>query len=1318
LDLSETGAWRYAAEPNTGVWCVAYAVDDGPVQLWIPGQPIPEEFHIAANDPTWLIGAHNAQFESSIENRILAPRYGWPLVPIDRHRCTMAMASASALPAKLKTVAEVLELSARKDDDGSRLMKEMARPRKPRAGEDPNGIYWHDEPEKLERLYAYCRQDVEVERELYHRVPLLTDAEQTLWVLDQQINQRGFYTDGPLLEAASKIAAEAGQATQDELARITGGELTSTDQVAATLEWLGEHGCEVKDLRKPTLGHALRRKDLDPICRRVIELRIGAAHASAAKIDSLLAWRDSDGRVRGTLRFHGAGTGRWTGSGPQPQNFKRDAEGTDAKRAAIATGDLGHVQKIYPQPLEVVGDIARAMICAAPGHRFLIGDFSGVESRVLAWVSGQQSKLDMWSKFDQTGDPKDEPYYLLGRGCGRPEDSARAIGKTADLAFGYMGGPGAWDRLAPDDDASTDDDKKRYQKAWRRMHPQTEKFWGGINRAAIQAVRKANVEFTCRKLTFVYDGEFLRITLPSGRSLSYPSPRLSTGKYGDTIVIFKDSTGGKWVDCRFGQGAYGGLWAENIVQAVSRDLLAEAMQRLETAGYSIVLHVHDEIVAEAPDGFGSVEDFTRLITALPAWAEGLPVAAKVRNGPRFAKAENKTASPHAFTATAPVNGAAVDDEDDVAQRNSSMNSTTPPWEDDPVFDLPIIDLPISISAILAPRLVPDVPRANGHDREYSDGSRAEAERDTHAEDNAGKPFDDAYLRRQGYRLTHKFDFPLPDGTVLYQQNRYELRDGLTPTSKRPKKKFLPHRGDVFGAGDRRVIYNWPAVMRAGPGSTVIVTEGEKNALALIKAGLLATTVLSHKWTPECGAALTGYHVIILEDHDDDGRKQSAIAHKTLSGVAASIRIVPTAHLWKHLPSGSRDIKAKDDVENWIELGGDPAKLLEICREIPVDGGELDEWDAGDLLSQGAQPPPRQWLYGWQLCRGFSSSLVAPGDHGKTTMRLTQAVELATGRELLGHRIYQRCRVLVLCLEDDQNELWRRLLAVCLHHDVDPAELRGWLFCTNYTGAKIAEEINGRRVLGKLEPMLRKAIERRQPDAVILDPFVKLHALDENDNPDMEFVVSQLVKLAQEYNIAIDSPAHTRKGALTAGDSDNRRGASAQRDAARLDYTLTAMSEAEAKQFGIDADERKSYVRLDRAKANIVRAIKASWYQLVSVSLGNVTDLYPEGDAVQAIETWVPPDPLGDLDSGCINRILDKIDAGMPDGNRYSGAASATKRAAWPIIIAEMPEMVEAQAREVIKDWLGRGVLISREYKKPGDGRKIEGLCVDPAKRPA
>jgi hypothetical protein len=279
-------------------------------------------------------------------------------------------------------------------------------------------------------------------------------------------------------------------------------------------------------------------------------------------------------------------------------------------------------------------------------------------------------------------------------------------------------------------------------------------------------------------------------------------------------------------------------------------------------------------------------------------------------------------------------------------------------------------------------------------------------------------------------------------------------------------------------------------------------------------------------------ALAGFHLVYLEDHAPDGcndpaRKFSADARAKLAAVAASFRIVPASLLWKALGRNGEPPQGWD-VKDWLEAGGNPVKLLEICDGVPAEGGELDEWDAGDLLCSGL-PTPRQWLYGRQLCRRFLSSLVAPGDVGKTTMRLTQAIELAIGRELLGHRIYQRCRVLIVSLEDDREELWRRLLAICKRHGVNPSEFKGWLFCRDLVGAKLVEEFHGERRLGTLEQMLRKAIERRHPDLVILDPFVKLHALDENKNPDMDFVCSQLIKLAQDYNIVLDSPAHSRSG---------------------------------------------------------------------------------------------------------------------------------------------------------------------------------------------
>jgi hypothetical protein len=1130
--------------------------------------------------------------------------------------------------------------------------------------------------------------------------------------------------------------AEQGRAEIDtELANITAGEIDSVHQVGRLLEWLNAHGAKLKNIGKNSLEKELTN-GLPEAARRVIQLRLDGAHAAANKLDTMRAWLNGDSRVRGTLKFHGASTGRWSSYGIQLQNLKKPiVDDIDQAMAAVASGSLEHLRKDYPQPMSVVGDVTRAMICAAPGHRLIAGDLSGIESRVTAWVSGQQSKLDMWAKFDRTGEPKDEPYYLIGRMMGIPEEKARAIGKVADLAFGYQGGVGAWRKLAPDDPAP-DEHIKRLQYRWHDAHPHTKLFWKTINDKAVKAVRTPlrKVQFQrpeWRHVAFESDGSFLFMHLPSGRKIACPQPCLRTDPERNTVsVVFMDTGLRGWSECRNGFGAYGGTWIENAVQAIARDIIAEGMIRLEAAGYPVVLHVHDEIVAECSDGFGSVEEFQKLVATVPPWAEGLPITAKVRNGPRFSKSE----AAQAKTPETPWDGLDIPGflrresvqarpDEKIDPRNETANSAEG-----------VDGIAAEQGEALAP--APDILSLTDEDLR-SDEDHTTPKPDPpksggygYAQQDAGKPYAPTRNRllRQGYQITRTFPYTLPGGKVLYSEDRYELRSGITPSERRPRKtsRFwhevngMPYNN----TGPRRVLYNWQAILEADREIPIHITEGPNKSAPLITRDLLGTAVAYHNWAPECVDGLRGRHLIYHEDHDPpdkNGEKPSerfsADARKNLAPVAASFRIVPAAHLWKHLPPGSRAIGPRDDVKDWLELGGDAAKLLDICREIPADSFELDEWDAGELLNSGL-PEPRQWLMSRQFCRGFLSGLVAPGDVGKTTLRLTQAVELACGRELLGLRIYQRCRVLVVSLEDDRRELHRRLLAICRHHRINPAELTGWLFCRELNGIKLAKLNNkGGRELGELDHMLRGAIERRRPDLVVLDPFVKLHALNENDNPDMDFVCSHLVRLAQDHNIAVDSPAHTHKGAIVAGDADARRGASAQRDAGRLDYTLTAMSEEEANRFGIDADERKSYVRLDRAKANLVRAIKAMWFRLVSVPLGNATARYPEGDDMQAIETWVPPDAWQDLDARCINQILDKIEAGMPDGNRYSGARSAKKRAAWQIFIDVMPEKNEAQAREIIKTWLKEGLLVSREYENPADRKKAEGLYVNPTKRP-
>jgi hypothetical protein len=308
---------------------------------------------------------------------------------------------------------------------------------------------------------------------------------------------------------------------------------------------------------------------------------------------------------------------------------------------------------------------------------------------------------------------------------------------------------------------------------------------------------------------------------------------------------------------------------------------------------------------------------------------------------------------------------------------------------------------------------------------------------------------------------------------------------------------------------------------------------------------------------------------------------------------------------------------------------------------------------------------------------------------------------------------------VISFEDDRDELHRRLLAICKHHRIEPAELKGWLFCRDLNGGpKLAGHDNkGRRCVGSLDGMLRRAIARTRCDLLILDPFVKLHALNESDNPDMDFVCSLLIKIAQDCNIAVDSPAHTHKGAITAGDADARRGASAQRDAGRLDFTFTVMSEDEAKRFGIPADERKRYMRLDKAKANIMRPVKARWFRLVSVPLGNATPEYPDGDEIQAIERWAPPAVWEGIDPETLNAILDEIETGLPSGRRYSNHGSAKDRAAWHVVQQHCPGKTEALCREIITQWVEAAVLIEDKYFDPVDRKERIGLRVDSNRRP-
>jgi hypothetical protein len=715
------------------------------------------------------------------------------------------------------------------------------------------------------------------------------------------------------------------------------------------------------------------------------------------------------------------------------------------------------------------------MICAAPGHRLLIGDFSGIESRVLAWVSGQQSKLDQWAKFDRTGDPKDEPYYLLGRNCGRPEESARSIGKTADLAFGYMGGPGAWNRLAPNDDTSTEDDKRRYQKTWRSLHPQTVQFWAGINRATINAVRKPGTVFSCRRLTVVYDGEmFLRITLPSGRSLSYPAPRLAIDKFGHPRIVFKDNAGGKWTDCRYGQGAYGGLWCENIVQAISRDLLAAAMLRLEAAGYPVTLHVHDEIVCEAPIEFGSAEEFQRLITALPDWAEALPIAAKVRNGHHFAKSDKPITAPTEIVPTAP---------------------TTPSKK------------PIRLA---------DIVRASfANEKVTQQLTQQRADNYPHGERRSGGRHVATYLYRDHLGNNH---------TRVEKRHSPKMKRAQYPQSFWVDGRWVSEKPK----GWVKVPYHLPEMLAAlakDPSADVFVPEGEKDCETLVTLGLIATSnsegatplkAKIGKWAPELNKWFSGVRrLFILADNDDVGRAFAQEKARALEAIVPDIRIVLFP-----------DVPESEDVSYWLnELGHNKTELLARCEaaERWQDSATLESVRASAVTMEVVD-----WLWTDHFALGEIGLLVGLPDEGKGQVLSYIAARVTRGLEWPnGEGCAPQGTVILLTSEDDiKKTVTPRLVAAGA--DCDRIEILKMV-------RDIDREGNPRErmfsLIDDLQRLRRKIAEVGSVVAVLIDPissYLGVGKVDTYRGSDVRAVLGPLKALAEDIQIAVIGIMHFNK----------------------------------------------------------------------------------------------------------------------------------------------------------------------------------------------
>lgn len=384
---------------------------------------------------------------------------------------------------------------------------------------------------------------------------------------------------------------------------------------------------------------------------------------------------------------------------------------------------------------------------------------------------------------------------------------------------------------------------------------------------------------------------------------------------------------------------------------------------------------------------------------------------------------------------------------------------------------------------------------------------------------------------------------------------------------------------------------------------------------------------------------------------------------------------------------------------------------------PGDDGELLGWNAGD---DDKIPPPRGWLLGTSFCRGFASSLLGDGGVGKTALRYTQMLSLATGRALTGEHVFQRCRVMIISFEDGPDELRRRVRAARLHHGVELGDIKGWLYLDALgasSGKLMTLDPHGRPVPGTLTAKLARTIAARGIDIVMLDPFIKTHGISENDNSGIDEVAQILTDMSVKFDIAVDVPHHMAKGPADPGNANRGRGASALKDALRLVRTATGMTTEEAKTFGLSEVERRRLIRVDDAKLNIAPVAEAKWFRLVGVDIGNATEIYPSGDNIQTVEVWKPPGLFADISTPTLNEILDEIDAGLPDGNRFSNASSVIERAAWRVIEKHCSGKGEGPARQIIQTWIKSGLLIAKDYENPKTRKPVKGLWVDGSKRP-
>lgn len=670
LNLPQVGSFRYAEDCEILLW--GYAVDDEPARVWDCTNPKTKEMPEALAKALKEVQAGERKIvwhNGMMFDTVVLEALGYP-IPLDMIVDTMVIAYQHGLPGALGDLCDVLRMPTdkAKDKDGKRLVQLFCKPQP-----DCYKVRRHTrdtKPEDWVKFVNYCRLDVEAERELYKALPKwnCTPWEHRLQVLDAEINRRGMQIDVELAEAAVELSERHKGLLAEETQRQTNGEVGAATQRDALIDYMFRHyGWKVESMTKSELEKRVDDPTVPEPVRELLKLRLMSTKTSIQKFKALLRRVNKDGRIRGGLQFRGAArTGRWGGRGFQPQNLARPTmPQREIDFAAVALKD-GTFECFYEDPSEVLPNLLRGEIIAAPGKKLIVADYSNVEGRVLAWLAGEEWKLQAFRDFD-AGHGHDLYKLAYAKAFGvKPEDVTkpqRQIGKVLELALGYGGGAAAFARFASGYGMNLSEmaeyvkstaprvewveaaDSYDYfagknmtgglertefiacevlKRLWRKSNPNIVQFWADVG----QAVQKAIVSRESVRVgyvSFARTKSFLVVRLPSGRLLCYPSPKTnpSVGKDSFTYMGMNQFSR-KWEKIE----SYGAKNVENITQAVACDLLSEGLLRMDAAGYKTVLTIHDEAITEVPDS----DEFTfqkmeHLMSELPVWAPGLPLVA-------------------------------------------------------------------------------------------------------------------------------------------------------------------------------------------------------------------------------------------------------------------------------------------------------------------------------------------------------------------------------------------------------------------------------------------------------------------------------------------------------------------------------------------------------------------------------------------------------------------------------------------------------------------------------------------------------------------